>query len=387
MAANSSEFTPSSCPFAEARADGCICIALNESKRVSVDYQARFCLTARHVQCRRFQRAVPEIPDTPVAPGLAERFERRTFLVAGVMAFSVIVLIAAVTFRGSRSGWFSDQSASASNGTTAAVVQSTPTVMALAAITPTPIALEPTPAASSVPVLSSTAVSSPTAAAAGTVAASPTPIATSASTVTPAPTVAAPTASPTAEASAPEATPDANTTVHTPATHEIIDGETLSTIGEQYGVSASLIAAANGINIGDVINSGSTLYIPDSSGKLPADAPYLGVHIVEPGDTLALIANEFGVSVQNLMYQNGISDADIIQVGSVLAIPKGDVAPQVTQQSPAPSPQITYTVQHGDTLYAISKQFGVTIEALMEANGLTDRAYVVTGQVLIIPST
>lgn len=44
----------------------------------------------------------------------------------------------------------------------------------------------------------------------------------------------------------------------------------------------------------------------------------------------------------------------------------------------------TYVVQLGDTLYSISKEFGVSITALMQANGLTDYA-IKAGQVLVIP--
>jgi LysM repeat protein len=43
-------------------------------------------------------------------------------------------------------------------------------------------------------------------------------------------------------------------------------------------------------------------------------------------------------------------------------------------------------VQTGDTLFSISQRFGVPIDAIMQANGLTDRDTVRAGQVLIIPN-
>lgn len=45
----------------------------------------------------------------------------------------------------------------------------------------------------------------------------------------------------------------------------------------------------------------------------------------------------------------------------------------------------TYTVKPGDTLSGIAAQFGVTIDAILEANDLTDPNTVVVGQELIIP--
>lgn len=45
----------------------------------------------------------------------------------------------------------------------------------------------------------------------------------------------------------------------------------------------------------------------------------------------------------------------------------------------------TYTVQAGDTLSGIAAQFGVELDALMEANNITDPNTVIVGQELIIP--
>jgi murein DD-endopeptidase MepM/ murein hydrolase activator NlpD len=45
----------------------------------------------------------------------------------------------------------------------------------------------------------------------------------------------------------------------------------------------------------------------------------------------------------------------------------------------------TYTVQEGDTLFSIARSFGVTVEALQEANNITDPSLLAIGQTLIIP--
>ena len=55
-------------------------------------------------------------------------------------------------------------------------------------------------------------------------------------------------------------------------------------------------------------------------------------------------------------------------------------------QGPTPEP-LTYVVQSGDTLYEIAQSFGMTVDALMAANDIADRALIVTGQKLIIPSS
>ena len=47
--------------------------------------------------------------------------------------------------------------------------------------------------------------------------------------------------------------------------------------------------------------------------------------------------------------------------------------------------QQTYIVQNGDTLGEIATQFSITVEALAQANGITDLDHIEAGQVLVIP--
>jgi LysM repeat protein len=53
--------------------------------------------------------------------------------------------------------------------------------------------------------------------------------------------------------------------------------------------------------------------------------------------------------------------------------------------TPTPGQQIIYVVRTGDTLYSIARQFGVTVQALMQVNGIYNPHYIQVGQRLIIP--
>jgi LysM repeat protein len=64
--------------------------------------------------------------------------------------------------------------------------------------------------------------------------------------------------------------------------------------------------------------------------------------------------------------------------------------PATPAPTPVPTPVLTpppqtYTVAEGDTLAAIAQQFGTSVEALQEANGIEDPDEIVVGQVLVIP--
>jgi len=56
------------------------------------------------------------------------------------------------------------------------------------------------------------------------------------------------------------------------------------------------------------------------------------------------------------------------------------------QLVPSPTPAGLYVVQQGDTLGGLAEDFGTTVEDLMAANGLTDPNAIQAGQTLTIPS-
>ncbi len=60
-------------------------------------------------------------------------------------------------------------------------------------------------------------------------------------------------------------------------------------------------------------------------------------------------------------------------------------APIVTPTQAAGGPQ-EYTVQAGDTLGAIAAQFGVTVDAIVQANNIADPNLIVPGDTLTIPA-
>ncbi len=94
-----------------------------------------------------------------------------------------------------------------------------------------------------------------------------------------------------------------------------------------------------------------------------------GTYYVRPGDTLFLIAQRFGTTVQALQEANGIY-SDIIYPGEALSIPTG------TSQ--------VHTVQRGESLWLIARAYGTTVSALQEANGLWDTE-IYAGEQLVIP--
>jgi LysM repeat protein/predicted small secreted protein len=119
------------------------------------------------------------------------------------------------------------------------------------------------------------------------------------------------------------------------------------------------------------------------------------IHVVQSGDTLYSIAQTNGVLLADLVAANptllGGSEYTPLQIGWELQIPGCSVAtptPAATIEeaaTPAGATENTYVVQGGDTIYSIARKFGVSPDAIVTANGLSDPDHIYPGQTLIIP--
>jgi LysM repeat protein len=105
------------------------------------------------------------------------------------------------------------------------------------------------------------------------------------------------------------------------------------------------------------------------------------VHIVQWGESLSIIAARYGVTVNAIAEANGISNPNYIYAGQSLVIPGGSAS------TPAPSSggSTSYVVQSGDTLSAIAARYGTTVNELVSLNGLMNPNLIYVGQVLQLP--
>lgn len=100
-------------------------------------------------------------------------------------------------------------------------------------------------------------------------------------------------------------------------------------------------------------------------------------YTVVKGDSLWSIARKFGVTVQALRDANNLT-SDTLTVGQLLRIPTSGGTDNGTGGN------VTYTVQRGDSLWSIASRYGISVNDLRQANNLTSDTLSV-GQVLIIP--
>ena len=84
-------------------------------------------------------------------------------------------------------------------------------------------------------------------------------------------------------------------------------------------------------------------------------------YVVRPGDTLWLLARRYGTTVDAIIRLNGLPD-DNLSIGQILKIPSA---------GETPAPYFEYTVRSGDSLWLLAQRFGTTVDAIKRLNGLS----------------
>ncbi|MCJ7535850.1 MAG: LysM peptidoglycan-binding domain-containing protein [Anaerolineales bacterium] len=175
------------------------------------------------------------------------------------------------------------------------------------------------------PSLSFIASHTPTA----TETATPTATGTATPTATNTPTV---TTTPTASA-----TPTASG----PFIYVVVEGDTLDSIAAQFDVNVLVLMALNNMT-DSLIRVGDELLIPNPDLALDTPTPiptgWRGTieYRIAVGDTLELIAVRFFSTVESIMEENEIDNANEILVGQILVI-KVNIATPVPTSTPRPS--------------------------------------------------
>ena len=145
--------------------------------------------------------------------------------------------------------------------------------------------------------------------------------------------------------------------------YTVVKGDTLYQIAQKYSVSVQDIIDANNL-VSTSLSIGQKLLIPTSNNK---DTLYT----VVSGDSLYKIANQYGVTVDEIKKLNNLT-SNLLSIGQVLKIPSRDN-------------YTVYVVQSGDSLYGIARKYGTTVFDLQSVNNLASSNLSI-GQKLLIPA-
>ncbi|MCR4790250.1 MAG: LysM peptidoglycan-binding domain-containing protein [Treponemataceae bacterium] len=108
-------------------------------------------------------------------------------------------------------------------------------------------------------------------------------------------------------------------------------------------------------------------------------------HKVEKGETLYGISRKYGITVSELCEANKMTTNSVLKYGQTLTIPEKKVEKTSSENKKQTVTKIdTYKVQKGDTLYSISRRFGVSVDTLTILNKMSGTE-IQAGQVINVP--
>ncbi len=184
-----------------------------------------------------------------------------------------------------------------------------------------------------------------------------------------------------------------------------------SSFSEKIGLKERKFRKLNDLDEEDRIEAGKYYYTEKKKSKAEIET-----HIVQPGETLWKISQKYGIKLSSLKSKNRIRKDSELKVGMVLnlqdarkrgeeieivkvsqPLPQRTVVaesntpietPVKAQAAPTPQPsspsKITHTVSSGDTVFNLSKKYGVSVDELKSWNGIGSQNIISIGQKLVI---
>ncbi|MCB1195268.1 LysM peptidoglycan-binding domain-containing protein [bacterium] len=124
--------------------------------------------------------------------------------------------------------------------------------------------------------------------------------------------------------------------------------------------------------------------------KLFATSSMPITHKVLPGETLWEISRKYNVSVADILSHNNIEHAHKIRVNQLITIPvepEGKTVLPITDISPQTEPGIYHHLNSGETLWDLSRRYGVPVKNIIEENNIISPHSLRIGQKIFIPMT
>jgi membrane-bound lytic murein transglycosylase D len=190
------------------------------------------------------------------------------------------------------------------------------------------------------------------------------------------------------------------------ARHQVAKGETLGTIARNYGVTSTVLARANGLDVKSTLKSGQEIVVPAVLAPavvVDGNRTHAVTYRVQRGDTLSAIAGRYRTSATAIAQASGISLHSSLRVGQRLVVPaKRSRAPVATASlsgggtaarsgkggsgKAATAKPVVHTVRRGETLYRIADRYQVSVDTICSINKINANGVLYPGTRLTIRS-
>lgn len=177
-----------------------------------------------------------------------------------------------------------------------------------------------------------------------------------------------------------------------PTIYTVKAGDNLWNISRKYGVSVAVITDINHLGDKDLLSLGQKIEIPAIGGGVSNSTqkqePTIITYTVAKGDNLWSISQRYDVNMSTIISTNNLKEISRLSIGQKLELPitNMDIAQAEGYGQETEAEEIIYYVKRGESLWSISHEYNVKLEAIIAANRITDASRISAGQALRIPN-
>lgn len=175
--------------------------------------------------------------------------------------------------------------------------------------------------------------------------------------------------------------------------YEVQQGETLYAISKKIGISVEEMIKNNptskeGVAAGQtLLYYASKKYVASNVVKteIPVKKEVASTHVIQAEETKYSVSKKYGISITELEELNP-HIKNVFEIGMQIRLNKNIVLPKIASvETPAITTKtMFYTVQQGETLFSISRKFGISVEDITKKNPLVTNGLTV-GMELLLP--
>jgi LysM repeat protein len=175
--------------------------------------------------------------------------------------------------------------------------------------------------------------------------------------------------------------------------YQVLQGETLYAISKKLGISVDEMIKNNPTSKEGVSTGQSLIYfaakkhvsLPAVKTEVITKKEIANLHTIQAEETKYSVSKKFGISINELEELNP-HIKNVFEIGMQIRLNKNTILPKmvVAETKPTVSRTMFYAVQQGETLFSISRKFGISVDEITKRNPLVSSGLTV-GMELLLP--
>ncbi len=168
-------------------------------------------------------------------------------------------------------------------------------------------------------------------------------------------------------------------------TYKVVEGDTPYSVCRKFNITLDDLAILNNLDKNNpVIKIDQLLSVRQQVAPEKQESVSRSNMIkyeIVPGDNLYKIAQDFSISLDELMSANNFNDNTVIHAGQIIRVPSNGTS-RVRKSQEISANVVYYKVKQGDNLWNIAANFGTTVQNLYKLNDLNKDSIIMPGDTL-----